>query len=513
MFYAARTVTILNVLVQIVAFVRTVIIAAAFGASNTVDAYYIGLVVPSFLSTIFLGWLQVGFVGRYTEMLTQGDRRLAVMYLSRFLWLLLVVSLACSAACALYPDLVVSQLIKPDQAALRDDATAALAIAGWSILPLVIGDFLSLVLNTHGRFFMAALGPLVNAIVSVLTLWLWPQKDLLALTLTLLFGAFAQFFVIASGFIGLRQPLALRTRQVAGEVSIALRLSLPLLPAMMLANATTVLVQVSCAGLGEGAVSVYGYASRLHAALSQVLVIGLSTVLLPHLATLWAQRSILTIDLLFRRLVRITMLIAVFLLGGIAVFGQPAVEFLFGRGRFDSEVVREVAFVWLLLSFSIFPFAFGTFIAKLAQAKRQSLAILMSSIASFLMVLLLTNLGSAYGSLTIVSLSQGFGFVAAALFWVVWYLRTLDIPATILSDFGASLIRSAGAVVPAIAVDWLVLQPALIGEPVYVVLLVRGFVYTTVTLMALVAMRQIPWFLKDDAINETDGRGNGRRSR
>lgn len=501
MLHAARTVTILNVLVQLVAFLRTVIIAAAFGASTTVDAYFLGLVVPSFLATIFLGWLQVGFVGRYAEMLTQEDRRRATMYFSRFLLLLFAVSLACSTVCAIYPDLIVSQLIKPEQAALREDAAVALSLAGWSILPLVIGDFLGLVLNTHGRFFMAALAPLVNALVSVLILWLWPDKDLTALTSTLLLGAFAQFVVVTAGFISLHQPLVFRTRLVADEVNIALRLSFPLLPAMMLANATTVLVQVSCAGLGEGAVSVYGYASRLHTALSQVLVIGLSTVLLPHLAALWANRNVLAISLLFRRLARITMLVALYLLGGIALFGQLAVEFLFGRGQFDAEVVRQVSFVWLLLSLSIFPLAFGTFIAKLAQAKRRSIAILMSSIASFLAVWILTSLGSARGSLTLVALSQGFGFVAATTFWIIWYLRTLALPASYLADLVASLARAASALAPAVALDVLVLQPALVGQPPHISLFARGIVYSLATLTALVVTRQINWFFKADAVD------------
>ena len=106
-------------------------------------------------------------------------------------------------------------------------------------------------------------------------------------------------------------------------------LGLPLLPAMMLANSAAAIVQFRAAQLGEGVVAAYGYAARLHGALAQILVIGLSTVLLPHFAALWSRGETAEIVILFRRLARATILMVAYLTTGIVLMGETATKSCF----------------------------------------------------------------------------------------------------------------------------------------------------------------------------------------
>ena len=58
MLRSTRVVVLLGVAVQIVAFLRTAIIAATLGTSPDVDAYNLGLIAPGFISTVVGAWLQ-----------------------------------------------------------------------------------------------------------------------------------------------------------------------------------------------------------------------------------------------------------------------------------------------------------------------------------------------------------------------------------------------------------------------------------------------------------------------
>jgi peptidoglycan biosynthesis protein MviN/MurJ (putative lipid II flippase) len=77
MLQSARTVMLFGIAVQVAAFLRTAIIAAMLGTSLDVDAYNLGLIAPSFISTVVGSWLQLSFIGRYTTLVTTGQLGLA----------------------------------------------------------------------------------------------------------------------------------------------------------------------------------------------------------------------------------------------------------------------------------------------------------------------------------------------------------------------------------------------------------------------------------------------------
>src|SRR5260370_42669108 len=150
-------------------------------------------------------------------------------------------------------------------------------------------------------------------------------------------------------------------------------------------------------------VAICGYDSGLRGALAQVLVIGLSTVLLPHFAALWSRGERAEITVLFRRLARCTILLVAYLTLGIYLMGETATKILFERGAFGTQQTEQVSWLWTLLTLSLFPFAFGTFIAKFCQAVRGAGSILASGMISFAATWLVTGFGVSEASLSIVA--------------------------------------------------------------------------------------------------------------
>jgi len=240
MLRSTRTVMLLGIAVQIAAFVRTAIIAAALGASPDVDAYNLGLIAPSFISTVIGSWLQLSFIGRYTSLVTTGEASLAAAYRGRMLVLVLCLALAFASLCFLLPERIMALFMPNGQTAMIASAAAALRLSGLILLPIIVGDFIGLILNSHGRFFAAALAPLINALVSVLGLSLWPSLNLSALVWTLLLGSIAQCFVVVAALWRMGLSFPIETSVAKREVHTTLMLALPLLPAMML-HACTVL--------------------------------------------------------------------------------------------------------------------------------------------------------------------------------------------------------------------------------------------------------------------------------
>jgi putative peptidoglycan lipid II flippase len=493
MLRSTRTVMLLGIAVQIAAFLRTAIIAAALGASPEVDAYNLGLIAPSFISTVIGSWLQMSFIGRYTSLITLGEADLAAAYRGRMLVLVLGLALVFAGLCFLLPERIMALFMPAGQTAMIAAAAAALRLSGLILVPIIFGDFIALILNSHGRFVAAALAPLINALVSVLGLSLWPSLNLSALVWTLLLGSLAQCLVVVAALLRMRLSFPIETSVAKGEVRTTLMLALPLLPAMMLGNSAAAIIQFRAAELGEGVVAIYGYASRLHNAIAQVLVIGLSTVLLPHFAALWSRGEKTEITILFRRLARSTILLVAYLTLGIYLMGETTVRILLERGAFDAQHTQQVGWLWTLLSLSLFPLAFGTFIAKFCQAVRGAGSILVSGIISFAVTWSVAWFGASAASLSVVTCAAAASFAATCYFWLFWLGRRVQ-TVPILKDIGIALFRMGLILVPAVAVErWSSLHTNGLSDTLG--LLVRGSLYSLIVLLLLIVTRSHLWFL------------------
>jgi putative peptidoglycan lipid II flippase len=493
MLRSTHTVLSLGLAVQIVAFLRTAIIAAALGTSADVDAYNLALIAPTFLSTVTGSWLQLSFVGRYAALAATGKTELAAAYRSRMLMLMLGISIVLAGLCFLFPAPIMTLFLPADRTGILAASAAALKLSGLILVPTLLADYLSLVLNSHGRFFAAALAPLVNAAVSVTGLWFWTTLDLSALVWTLVLGSIAQGFVVvaATRLQGLSFPIA--TGLARDEVRNTIMLALPLLPAVMLANSIVAIVQFRAASLGEGVIAAYGYASRLHGALAQVLVMGLSTVLLPHFAVLWARGEREEIAILFRRLARCTILVVACLTVGILLMGESAIRILFQRGAFDAGETAHVARLWMLISLSLFPFAFGTFIAKFCQAIHDGGSILAGAIIPFVAAWIVAWYGAATANENIVIGAMVASPIAATLFWMFWLGRRVPIR-PILSDIAIASVRVGFLIIPAALAERLSREyvAALGNMPE---LIVRSMVFGSVVAVLMIATRSHRWFL------------------
>jgi putative peptidoglycan lipid II flippase len=493
MLRSTRTVMLLGIAVQIAAFVRTVIIAATLGTSPDVDAYNLGLIAPSFISTVIGSWLQMSFIGRYTSLVTTGEAELAAAYRARMLFLVLGLALAFAGLCFLLPEHIMALFMPNGQTAMIASAAAALRLSGLILVPIIFGDFIALILNSHGRFFAAALAPLINALVSVLGLSLWSSVNLSALVLTLLLGGLAQCLVVVAALLRMRRRFPIGTSMAKGEVRTTLALALPLLPAMVLNNSAAAIIQFHAAELGEGAVAIYGYASRLHGALTQVLIMGLGTVLLPHFAALWSRGEKAEITILFRRLARCTILLVTYLTCGIHLMGETTVRILLERGAFNAMHVQQVSSLWALLTLSLFPLALGTFIAKFCQAVRGAGSILVSGIISFAATWLVARFGASQASLGIVATAVVASVVTTCVFWLIWLGRRVTV-VPILRDIGNASFRMLLILAPAVAVERFA-DLYTDGLSDIVGLFARGSLYTLMVLSLLIATRSDKWFL------------------
>ena len=370
MLAAVRTVVAFGIILQVAGFAKLLVIANYFGAGASLDAYYLGLVIPTFLTGVTGGILQTGIVPAYVSTGERGDRagagRLGSVALTWTAVVLSVIALLLTITRSVSVPLL-AQGVGPET---HRELESVFALLVWTAPINGVADAGALLLNAEGRFAAAAAAPLLNAIVGTIVLVASRGGTVAALVWSLLAGLSAQLLVVMLAIrragIRLRPQLTLPAIPVHMLGTVAL----PVLLTMVLANLVPAFVQAVSARAGTGAISAMGYAARLHNSLVQAVVLSVSTVLLPRFARLLAQGKHTELRNTLERVFAATLLFSVAALMLVAAGGPVIVRMLLERGNFNSADAQLVAKVWLALTAGLLGATWFIFLVRLFQVQQ-----------------------------------------------------------------------------------------------------------------------------------------------
>lgn len=376
-------IALLTAISQLAAFIKLWFTARLFGISAELDGYNLALVLPTLITGVISGALQTGLFPVRAKLATE-QNTVTVEQFERSVLLGLLL-LGCSLAALafllspfLYP-LFTSSTTEPVQAALNFVIPFAVILIIFN-LP---GDALGYLLALRNRYPIAAAAPIANGIVGTTLLAAWPEGGLLNLALGTVLGLTAQVAICA---IGLRQTGFRLFRKLPSWLEMGherqemLRLGGWILPGVVFSNLLMSLPPLLIAQYGEGAVSAFGYAYRLHASVIQLIIMASSTVILAKFSELVAHNNYTEIQKILFKSAKISLFIGILSLTMVWLLGAIILEEIFS-GKFDTSAAEKVAKHWLWLTLAI-PFLIqGNFLAKLLQAqKKVNLIVLISGI-------------------------------------------------------------------------------------------------------------------------------------
>lgn len=366
-------ISLLTIVSQLAAFFKLWFTARIFGVGPEMDGYSLSIVVPTMVAGVVAGVLQTGLfpvraklnvTGSYAEVSAFERSVLLVMAGAGGVFSLMLV---------LGSPFLLEMLAASAPASVRTSLAFAYPFAATLVMLNLIGDSCGYLLAMRNRFAIAAAAPIANGVLGASLLAAWPEGGLLNLIGGTVLGLALQVFICLWGlkstgftFFG-ELPAWEKIKQLWREM---LMLGGWILPGVVFSNLIVSLPPLWVAKYGEGAVSAFGYAYRLHSSALQLLVIASSTVILAHFSDLVARNDAAAVR---TTLVKAGVVSAV--IGGLGIFmvwalGAVSLEWLFG-GRFDAAAAERVSSHWLLLTLGL-PFAMlGNFFAKLWQAQKR----------------------------------------------------------------------------------------------------------------------------------------------
>ena len=362
----------LNALAQGAAFVKMWLTARLFGIGAEVDGYFLALVMPTFIAGVLSGMLQTALFPVRARLAAEEAKETVLRFERAALTVLLVLGGVVGLIFWFAGPWLLAWIGVDLFPAVRDAARFVLPFAALLIPLNAAADGLGYLLAMRNRYPVAAAAPILNALFGAGLLYAWPEGGLLNLALGTVAGLALQVCICLLALQRLEPRLFAAWPDFAGlqgpwrEMS---HLSVWILPGVIFSNLSATLPTAMIAPYGEGAVSAFGYAWRLHTYAIQLLVMAASSILLARFSDLIAVGDEKTLRRLMRQAVAISSAIGLGSVVLVAWAGVPMLELLFG-GRLDSQAAREVAGHWLWLCVALGPALLGIVYTKVWQARR-----------------------------------------------------------------------------------------------------------------------------------------------
>jgi putative peptidoglycan lipid II flippase len=361
---SAATVSGITLLSRITGLVRENLTATIFGASAFTDAFFVAFRLPNLLRRMFAeGAFSQAFVPMLAAARERGGeestRSLVDHVATLLFWALVAVSvLGVIAAPALVWAMASGLAADPDV------FQSAVTMTRWMFPYILMISMVALaagILNTWRRFAVPAFTPvLLNLSFIGAALLLADRFDppILALAVGVVAGGVAQLAIQVPALLRIgmlpRVGVNLRTAFRDPQVRRILTLMGPAVLAVSVAQVSLVINTHIASRLGAGSVSWISFGDRLMEFPTALLGVAIGTVLLPSLSRAHAGGRVDEYSALLDWGLRLTALLALPCMVGLALMAKPLTALLFHYGRFDANDLEMTSRAVLAYGFGLF---------------------------------------------------------------------------------------------------------------------------------------------------------------
>lgn len=378
---AAAIVAVFGLLSRFLGFAREVVLAAAYGASGTTDAFVNSLLIVNSVAAVLLYTLVTLIIPTFQrERALNGAESAWGLVTALAMWVGMILVVLASLA-ALWPE-APAALFGLDDVRADDTATLirimapALALQGFSAI-------FTAMLQIHGRFAgPAAVGVAFNAGVILGVLIGQGRIGIEAAGWGVSAGAAMQVLLQLPQFWRLLRAARARpvlTHPGLGAVGL---LALPVLGASLLQQINSFTDKLFASTLEAGRVAALSFAAALGQAPRVALLLPLLTPLFPVIAKLVSENREEDALRVFRRVLGLLGLLSIPMMALLAVYADELAQLAFQRRKCGVECVDQIAPPLQFYAFALWPAFTSLLLNRTLSAANRQAAILWTTVAT-----------------------------------------------------------------------------------------------------------------------------------
>lgn len=426
-FSAALTVAIISLAVKFVALLKEQLVAYQFGTSDSLDAFLIAFIIPSFIVTLVAGSFVAAFMPTFIEVREQKGREVAQNLLSNVILLSTVLLIIVSSILALTSSYVISLIgagFNPEKLQLTQRLLFVL-------LPFVIVSgatyIWSAALNANERFILVAVSPVITSIVSIFFLVIFSNTwGIYALATGLVAGSVASLGIIAIGMKTHQFTIIPRWTGFDPETKQVIRQFAPMVVGALLMSSTTLVDQSMAATLESGSVSILNYSNKVVALFLGLSAVSLSTAILPYFSKMVASKDWSGIKHSLKVYTRLIIVISVPIVLLLMKFSTQLVRLIFERGAFTEADTILVGHVQAMLLIQVPFYVLGMLFVRLITSLKANKILMYGTIINFVVNITLNYVFMKWIGIEGIALSTSIVYIISFCFLAYTGTRHLN---------------------------------------------------------------------------------------
>lgn len=376
------TVGFATLLVSLVGFFKEILIADSFGLSELLDTYYVAMLLPGFISGVFLRSFNSVFIPNYVSELKTG-KNIGAFQSTSFL-ITISIALLFLIFAIFFTDIYLEVFFKNHTQHYYD----LVKIQFYFVAPCIIfWGFSSLIgglLTIDNEFRFSSISPIFMAIsIIICIVFFKEQLGNLVLALGTLFGSILSFIFLA--VIAFRRGiLSVNMPDFKSDNMIILFKQLPAkLSSSLLSGINPLIDQYFSAQLIVGSIAALNYGIKIPAFAISIVGLAMGNVLLPY----FSKKAVENKELLFKEIQKILkylVIIGIVIMIVLIVLSQPIIWMIFERNAFtgdDTVIVSKIQQMYLL---QIPSYIVGLIMVKFLTAINKNNFMVLTSVMSLL---------------------------------------------------------------------------------------------------------------------------------
>jgi putative peptidoglycan lipid II flippase len=427
-----RTVSVVGVLtvtVAIFGYLREAALAARFGVSTSMDAYFGAIFIPSMLYLILItGTLSPIFIPILLQESHTNDRQKiseTFSVITTFALVTLTIAVLCGMATA---RLWLPWLFSGYGPVTMELTLRLTYIIFPAVLFLAVAGILTAVLNGFHKFALPAFAPAIASIIVIVSIVAARGSNAIyTVSIATAIGFLLQCLVLvpATAALGLNFRPSLNWKHPA--VGKLLRLGVPLLLYLAVANASSFVERNLASKISAGAVSALTYSLRVFAMPVNFLAVPLATVAYPQFAKEAAREGHGELGQQVSRILRFIIFLFLPISTWMVLNALPLTRVLYEHGRFLPQDAYLTSRVLMFYSIGMLPNAAAIVLLRCFFAVQDTVTPLIAELLDLVYYVTTATILTRHFGLMGLAIARGGAFfvVAFILIFFAWKRREL----------------------------------------------------------------------------------------
>ena len=424
---AAAIVGFFTILSQTGGFAKELTVAAWFGTGDAVDAFLIGLLVPSFVVNVLAGSISASFLPTFIHIhRSRGSadaQKVLIGAVTGFFIFGLILSIILIVFSPLYlPALCFG--FSPEKLRLTQMILFAL-------VPIILFKGFSTicagVLNALDNFVQAAIFPIFGPLAAIFFIFTAGNSlGIYALVIGTILG-----FGLEAVFIGraiIKRKFSLRPHLIRiddPDLRIVIGQFLPMIVGSIIMGGTEIVDKAMAAALNPGSVAALNYGNKIIAAVMTLATTAIGTAALPYFARMVAEKDWKNIRRTIKYYLSIIFICGVPAAILILVFSDSIVNIVFQRGSFTTQDSAIVAPVQGYFACQIPFYVGGILVVRLISALRANHILMWGTAINLVVNIVFNIIFIHYFGLKGIALSTSLVYFISFLFLIYFANRLI----------------------------------------------------------------------------------------